>query len=339
MPFDRLTRPRNTTDNPQTEPRTLAEGVLAVLAGLPLEQAAAEIRITPVDLSEAIAAYQAAGKAALDTQAADCDWYQVHVQFPDWNSAEHAATTGLAQQMNRLRESGAIVGWWFIRKHPCWRLRLRAAPAIVPAGLRTAVDAVLDDLTAAGTISRWWRTRYEPETAAFGGAIGMGIAHDHFCADSGGVLDFLARAEPLVGRRELSVLLCNAMFRAARLDGFECGDVWHRVAQLRPLPGDVPTDRLKELTDRLRTLLMADVRPTGALFGAIGPLAFAADWASAFERAGHALGQAAGDGRLERGVRAVLTHLVIFHWNRLGLSATTQAILSRAAREVLLPGS
>jgi hypothetical protein len=40
---------------------------------------------------------------------------------------------------------------------------------------------------------------------------------------------------------------------------------------------------------------------------------------------------------VSRGLRAVLAHVVIFHWNRLGLPAVTQATLARAAASACLP--
>ncbi|MGH3431095.1 MAG: thiopeptide-type bacteriocin biosynthesis protein, partial [Mycobacteriales bacterium] len=67
-----------------------------------------------------------------------------------------------------------------------------------------------------------------------------------------------------------------------------------------------------------------------------GPLAFAALWTAAFDEAGRALGNAARNGALARGLRDVLAHHVIFHWNRIGLADRTQAILARAARQAIL---
>ncbi|WP_433510132.1 thiopeptide-type bacteriocin biosynthesis protein [Nonomuraea sp. CA-143628] len=96
-----------------------------------------------------------------------------------------------------------------------------------------------------------------------------------------------------------------------------------------PTPG-----RLEALADTIRPLVAAPIGPADPE----GPCAFAAPWADAFRHAGRLLTEASTAGHLDRGVRHILTHLVIFHWNRLGLSATTQAILSRAAREALLPG-
>ena len=201
--------------------------------------------------------------------------------------------------------------------------------------MNASVNSILDGLTTAGLISRWWQTRYEPENVAFGGQSGMDIAHDLFCSDSSNILAYLRRGEPTLGRRELSVLLCSTLFRAAGQEWFECGDIWHRVARLRPIPAETPTDRLTELGESLRKLLTYDARPTGALFGTDGPLAFAASWAAAFNHAGHALAVAANEGALERGTRDILAHHVIFHWNRIGLPHKTQSILAHAAKTAI----
>ena len=66
-------------------PEEMAEGVLAVLAGSPLDQVAADLGIQAADLTDAIQTYQQARHAALETQAADRNWYQVHIEFPKWD--------------------------------------------------------------------------------------------------------------------------------------------------------------------------------------------------------------------------------------------------------------
>jgi len=76
--------------------------------------------------------------------------------------------------------------------------------------------------------------------------------------------------------------------------------------------------------------------PHGILLGADGPLTFAAPWAAAFDETGRRLGAAARDGTLQRGLRNILAHHVIFHWNRLGLASRTQGILARAARDTVM---
>jgi thiopeptide-type bacteriocin biosynthesis protein len=92
------------------------------------------------------------------------------VRFQDWKTAETIGARHLGPRLDRLQASGAMTGWWFLRKHPCWRVRLHNADT-------TAVDDVLTELTTTGVIHRWWPTVYETESAAFGGHTGMDIAH------------------------------------------------------------------------------------------------------------------------------------------------------------------
>ena len=89
----------------------------------------------------------------------------------------------------------------------------------------------------------------------------------------------------------------------------------------------------------MRPHLALAIQPDMPLFGPAGPVAYAAAWLAAFIQAGQELGEAAATGRLDRGLRAILAQIVIFHWNRLGLSAQTQGILAHAAKAAILPGS
>ncbi|MGR6913615.1 thiopeptide-type bacteriocin biosynthesis protein [[Actinomadura] parvosata] len=312
-------------------PYQLATGVLTLLAGADLDTTATDIGVDPADLAEAAMVYQAAGLAALERRA-EADWYQVRVEFPDWSNPETVGATRLGPLLDQLQACGAVSGWWFLRKHPCWRLRLHRADT-------AAVDQVLNELTADGALARWWPTVYEPETAAFGGPVGMQAAHDLFCADSRGVLDYVRQSAPGLGRRELSLLLVSALQRAADMDEFECGDVFARVAQLRPTPAGADAARVDHLADSVHALLAIPVQAGSGPFAPGEAAAFAAPWLTAWQAAGRAFGHAAAEGRLDRGLRALLTHLLIFHWNRLGLSATAQGILARAATAALLPGS
>ncbi|PZG18046.1 thiopeptide-type bacteriocin biosynthesis protein [Nonomuraea aridisoli] len=311
-------------------PDQVTEGVLAVLAGKDVDAAAAAIGVDVDDLAEAARVYQAAGLAALERRA-EADWYQVRVTFADWPSAETIGAERLGPLLDDLQQGGALAGWWFLRKYPCWRLRLLQADT-------AAVNRRLNELARDGAITRWRPSVYEPETAAFGGPAGMRAAHELFCADSRGVLDYVRRA-PGLGRRELSVLLIGGLLRAAGLDEFERGDVFARVAALRPALSEADVAHVGQLADTVRPFLALPAHPGSGPFAPGAAAEFAAPWLAAWQEAGGQLGAAATEGRLDRGVRALLAHVVIFHWNRLNLSARTQAVLAHAAAAAILPRS
>lgn len=313
-----------------TATQSLATSVTRVLAGAPLDDIAVAAGLDRADLADAVATYHAAGLAALD-QHTNERWYQVRVTFPIWEAAEDIATAQLGPALDHLVDTGATRGWWFLRKHPCWRLRFDRPDT-------TALHEVLDELTGAGVLSRWWPSVYEPETTAFGGPTGLRTAHELFCADSHGVLHHLRQPIPGLGRRELSLLLLGALLDGAGVDWFERGDVFARVAQLRPTP-TIEHTRIDGLTDNVRGLLGLPTDAHNDLFAPGGPAALASPWRTAYIAAGQQLADAATQGTLHRGLRAVTTHIIIFHWNRLGLPASAQGILARAGTEAFLPRS
>ncbi|MDT0347043.1 thiopeptide-type bacteriocin biosynthesis protein [Streptomyces litchfieldiae] len=331
MPADRLNRASD-SEHRTTLDRTV-RALLDVLSGAPLDTAAAHAGMEPTDLATAVSIYHQAGRQALEQQTATPDWWQLYVQFTDWQDAEKTAAHHLAPLMHRAETNGDITAWWFIRKHPCWRLRLRIHPR---SGAKTGIGTAMEQLVADNRIARWWTGIYEPETAAFGGTATMTVAHDLFHTDSHAILSLHGHGGAALGRRELSILLCTILMRAAGLEWYEMGDVWHRVAAERPLPADIPPNRIRRMVEDLRQLMLADTALDGPMLGPDGPAAFAAAWATAFRRTGKILGAAAREGTLDRGLRHVLAYHVIFHWNRLGLPAHTQSVLAAAARSAAL---
>lgn len=303
----------------------LAERVEAVLAGVALEQSA----VDGIDLADAVETYRAGGRAALHRRAEQA-WFQALITPTEWATAEATFAAHVAPRLDQLDAGRAA--WWFLRKHPHWRLRARTSD-------HDQVAAVLDDLVTAGTISRWRRSIYEPEAAAFGSDMAMAVVHELFCADSRGVLTYARQSDSQLGRRELSLLLIRALQQHAGLDWFEAGDVFDRVTHLRPAPANADAGRVAALATKVQPLLAVATHADLPLFTPTGPVAYAAPWLAAFIRAGRDLGDAAVANRLDRGLRAVLAQIVIFHWNRLGLTAHAQGILAHAAKAAILPRS
>ncbi|MEV0982137.1 thiopeptide-type bacteriocin biosynthesis protein [Streptomyces sp. NPDC049915] len=320
-----------------TEPSTIQRAVAAALTGLPIPDVAAQHGMKQTTLSDALAVYDQGGREALNRRASTVDWWQVYLHFTDWTKADETFTAHVLPLLQEAEAAGLIGGWWYTRKHPCWRLRLRVRPGIgAQLGAAEGLDRLgLHRLVADEHLVRWWPGIYEPETAAFGGAASMTAAHALFVTDSQEAPQLKQRGDLTVGPRELSVFLCTTMMRAAGLEWYEQGDVWHRVIteEHRSAVSDVPADRLDARAQEIRPLLFADsdvlLRPGGLL----EPVA---EWATAFRDAGHALGRAVQDGTLDRGLRAVLSYHVIFHWNRLGLSMRGQSVLAWACRKAIL---
>ena len=253
-------------------------------------------------------------------------WRQYTVEFPTPSAAEDIAVAVLAPALAAAQEEGILHEWWYVRKYPTWRWRYLADDPT-----SHLVEDLLETLAIEDRIVNWTRGVYEPETLAFGGSAGMHIAHDLFHEDSRHqLLGSSSVAPAAVGKRELAVLLCSVLMRSAGLDWYEQGDVWSKVAELRPsptLPAEEPADSLTRAINRLMTV---DAR-TCTHTDPQGPLAGYAAWLAAFETAGQSLAELARHGRLRRGLRAVIAHHVIFHANRLGLSVRDQSILAALA--------
>ncbi|BBA96892.1 putative O-methyltransferase [Actinacidiphila reveromycinica] len=250
-------------------------------------------------------------------------WQQHNITFPDRDTARLAITDRLAPALIAAEDDGQLSGWWFMNKQP-WPLRYvadRPSPT---------VGALLDDLVADGTARSCTLGIYEPETEAFGGAGAMRAAHNLFHEDSHHLLNYRDERGHL-GRSETAVLLMSSLMRAASLDWFEQGDVWAKVAELRP--GTLAPERSAALVPAMHTLMTTEAH---SLCRPGGPLDGRAEWVAAFERAGTTLAYLAAHGDLTRGLRAVIAHHVIFHLNRAGLPSDDQHALSDIARKAVM---
>ncbi|MDX3777506.1 thiopeptide-type bacteriocin biosynthesis protein [Streptomyces sp. NPDC008313] len=318
---------------------TIEQAVLAALTGTPLAEAASRSQTSPEQLVKAIARYRDAGRAALGVGLEPSGWLQASIEFTDYSTAERAFHTYLLPLLQQAMDSRSIACWWFIRKRPCWRLRALPGPRPGPDDLSRQIRELLDTAVSGGGVEHWWPSPYEPETSAFGGPFGMDIAHDLFHTDSLGVLDYLYSTGKdgdgggLLDAKATSLLLISLFLRAAGQEWSEQGDIWARVEVARPLPVDIPLDRVTAMTPVLHRLLTIDATP---FLTAKGPLAPVANWFTGMEHGGRVLGHAGREGQLSLGTRGVLARHILFHWNRMGFTARQQAIWARAARETIL---
>jgi protein-L-isoaspartate(D-aspartate) O-methyltransferase len=255
-------------------------------------------------------------------------WQQHNITFADRESAQRVISERLGPALLAAERDGQLSTWWFMNKQP-WPLRYLANE---PSPI---VESLLSDLVGNGAVVSWLPCVYEPEVDAFGGTKAMDAAHELFHSDSCHLLTYQPSPEHL-GRRETAVLLVSAMMRGAGLDWYEQGDVWAKVAALRPATTPRPPEQVAQLASALRKLMTAEPYD---LCHPNGPLHAHDAWVDAFERAGAALADLAHRGALTRGLRAVLAHHVIFHANRAGLLLDDQSALSTIARKVVMETS
>jgi thiopeptide-type bacteriocin biosynthesis protein len=246
----------------------------------------------------------------------DFPWHQINITYPGDTPEQRGrhAVAHLHRVLPAAATAGLISAWWFIRKG-AWRIRYQT-------GIHHNEAQARDRLTEGVT---WTRDIYEPETHAFGGLDSMAAAHTLFCADSHHLLTYLHQ-HPTTDLRGRSLILCTALMRAAGLDLNEQGDVWARVVEQRaahPTQPLVPDAHIWErFIGDVRHLILGNPRDTG-------------DWHTAFAEAGTRLRFLRESGTLTRGLREVTALHVIFHWNRVGLPAATQATLACAASEAI----
>lgn len=252
-------------------------------------------------------------------------WRQVNLWCDNWQATEQMAATHLGPLLIGAEDTGSITCWWFVRKGESWRVRFLPVDGRDEA-MTTFVNQMTTALVAEAAICGYAEVIYEPEVHAFGGEDATAVAHNLFHADSRHILCHLARAQDRPDhRRELGLLLGARLIRAAGQDWYEQGDIWTQLASHRPT-GHEPSSAMLAAVQRLVTA----VGDTGD-----SPLAVAPDWPAAFERAGEALTDLAQQGNLTRGLRAVLTHHLLFAFNRLGVSAQHQHMLATAASRVI----
>ncbi|WP_051704176.1 thiopeptide-type bacteriocin biosynthesis protein [Glycomyces sp. NRRL B-16210] len=273
----------------------------------------------------------------MDGQLTADTWLQAAVRLTDPSRAERYFAGILWPAIWSCMQDHVLGGWFFVRKTPWWRLRYRPAPGIEPEQARSRITEILTGLQSRPYLAEFNHQIYEPECTAFGGPQAMDIAHRFFNHDSAFVSEYLGhlhRRPVLDQRKELSLLLCTAMTRAAGQEWYEHGDIWARIAAVRGNNPRLPTDP-DTAAEAAWHLLTADPDATFARRLPDDLSHRAAGALTEYRTAGIALRGLADRGQLQRGLRDVLAHHILFAWNRIGLSIPDQQTLARAARDAV----
>ncbi len=229
-----------------------------------------------------------------------------------------------------LRRDGVLHRFHFIRKPP--GLRLRFEPAAGRGDPAAAIARGLDGLNARRLVRRWTPAAYEPEAYKFGGSSALQATHTLFDTDTRAWWrwDGLHRA----GRTSVHPMLLSAtvlsdLFQQCVDAPEEVWDVWCRLAALH---GDAaapagaadaaaPAWCLEDLAVRVNAAEQVVARR----------------YASAHRAFARRLRAIRSRGQLLHGVRPILPHVAITHWNRFGFALPERALMYTAMRQAWSP--
>jgi thiopeptide-type bacteriocin biosynthesis protein len=260
-------------------------------------------------------------------------WLYLRLGTSSWQ--RHALITGVILPLMRtLLGDDAISQWWWLQKTdilgPCIRLRIQTT-ANASRNLSGDIGARLANSGLVVSVPV-----YDPEVRLFGGAPGMNLAHRLFCTDSAFLATWMSRREP---RRHaipegLSVALVLRLCASAGMDLFECWDLFAQISDKRPFDAS-KAEPVIALCEQMAGTVLKSGRD-----GIIGLLQGPdrqdiEEHFSALELLGKELAAGCLRGEITSSCRAFLAPAVLFHWNRVGFCAMTQAAISRGVGRCL----
>lgn len=217
----------------------------------------------------------------------------------------------LMPQVDAWRRSGSLRMFSFLRKPPDSRLRFRSDTR---SPLATELRALLTGLRDAGFVRGFQVAPYTPETFQFGGPWAMHLVHRWFDADSMAWWRWVSTPpSPACSPRALCAAASEALVASCVEPREEVWDVWCNLA------------RLHGMTDT-RILSVREAPPAAPDLEA-GMAEARRLYGGAHRELGAGLARLGRTGRLACGERALLPFVLLFHWNRYGLSLEDRAAL------------
>jgi thiopeptide-type bacteriocin biosynthesis protein len=227
----------------------------------------------------------------------------------------------LAPALSEWRRRGTLRWFFFMRKPPDLRLRFGVANPRAIAALKHRLIELLAPLRRRRAVRRFFFSVYEPETFLFGGADAMDAVHDYFDSDTRAWLrlDRLARRAPAtLPAEDLTGTVLHDLFCRTVDDRAEVWDVWCTLDGLAQHATDLGTASSPPLLDDLLEQLDAPLRR------------ILTSYRCANERLSRRLRSTWNRGRLQGGLRRVLSLVARFQLHRHGIPPGRQLALARA---------
>ncbi len=245
-------------------------------------------------------------------------WVQLNVALsrPDGGALKSARRVfaALRPLIDEWRREGTLSQFYFTRKPPDLRLRFRG-PRCRSTVLAGTV-ATLYSLQRDGAVERFFSSVYEPEMNLFGGPAGMELVHAYFDADTCCWLEMDGLWAGNQARLTPEALTCAVTDHLLLLtlgDRSEIWDVWCTVLSMAG--GRPAADAESELPTRSKLMTRVSATEQDVLRRyREHNTSLALGLTVTYNR-----------GELQCGLRALLTWVAIFHFNRYGLGASRLA--------------
>lgn len=267
-----------------------------------------------------------------DTTATGTGWLQLGLSPATQRRRElYRAAWDL---VGELDGAGALGDFFFMHKPPGMRLRLRSGDGDLEF-IRHIVKLRIAHWESTGILGRREYGVYEPEYLLFGGPVSMRSVHRVFTADSRLWLPLHATGQDAGPPWAIALLTTRALLGALRVEGWERLDVADR---LRRQTGRGPSPALlaqPRTADVLARMSGAWAQPD--LVRGLLP----ATTLDAVDAYSDAVREEASRWRADYfetreatvGPREMATFVLVFQWNRAGLSKPQQDLLSAVLAE------
>lgn len=275
--------------------------------------------------------YHKAGRLAL-AENEQKDWIQYTITFASKKYDERQFAESMNYILRTEEQPLLLQEFWFLRKLGCWRIRFK--PDRIGFGeAHYVLHEKFSKLIIDGLLESAVRGIYEPEIHAFGGAGGMKIVHSLYSQNCKNLIEVFNNSSYPIGRKELSLILYSALFSGARLEWYEQGDVWALVANERPCPSNGDSTKITSVASDVTAIMRASSNMSNLALKIPDSSPALVPWIKFFHATGRDLRHLSDHELMTRGLRRVLSYIVIFNWNMMGLDILDQSILACAAKE------
>ncbi|WP_188383353.1 thiopeptide-type bacteriocin biosynthesis protein [Ornithinibacillus halotolerans] len=279
-----------------------------------------------IDRNKLVETYMLGGREAIEKVAKSLDWIYFRVTL-----GELKAHYFLSHYYLPILEKLDLDqnNWWYIEKYDEGGVHLRIR---ILATLEQLNDILLLEkhIKAVKGVKHVNRLIYEPELRIFGGKNGLELAHDFFSADSKFITKWYEiREGNLSGLKGLSLFFIRKLLVSSYLDPFEQWDVWNNIYSQRCY---IPDENLNldYFNNWLGKIYQIEEEHIDNLFPTKQEQECIKNYLNFLNDFGKRLYTDYQNGEIQRGVRAFLSAVILFHWNRIGLDYYTQAGISRA---------